>query len=205
MAILKAPLFSLGASGKLGGALVYFSWKGLNVVREYVIPANPRTSGQTTQRGYLSDVVDKIHEAQASEGFALDEEDTIAYSLLGSKEPTPRTWFNTIVKQWLDQKILAKIPIVWGNGHLTPGSLKLTFQITKGWCESSEPTDGNIYYGTSKSALVNVLACDYSEIAAGKDIPNLTKGVKYFAQYRPDTHTDFIGSNSGIYYGTPTA
>ncbi|GAH96000.1 unnamed protein product, partial [marine sediment metagenome] len=37
MAKLKGPLFSLGASQQLGKALVFFGWKGLDVVREYVI------------------------------------------------------------------------------------------------------------------------------------------------------------------------
>lgn len=52
MAILKAPLLSFGASGKIADTLVHFTWKGLNVVREHVIPANPRTAAQQTQRGY---------------------------------------------------------------------------------------------------------------------------------------------------------
>src|SRR3972149_2455449 len=38
MAKLKAPLLSFGASGKLADTLVYFPWKGLAVVRSYVIP-----------------------------------------------------------------------------------------------------------------------------------------------------------------------
>src|SRR3989304_1243517 len=51
MAKLKAPLLSFGASGKLADTLVYFPWKGLAVVRSYVIPANPNSAGQQTQRG----------------------------------------------------------------------------------------------------------------------------------------------------------
>ena len=80
MAKVKAPLFGFGASGKLGNALVYFGWKGLNVVREYVIPANPRTTAQVTQRGYLTGAVAKVHAAQARPANALDELDTSAYA-----------------------------------------------------------------------------------------------------------------------------
>ena len=50
MAIVKAPLLSLGASGKLAGTLVATTWKGLKVMREYVIPANPKSADQVTQR-----------------------------------------------------------------------------------------------------------------------------------------------------------
>lgn len=41
---------SMSASGKLANALVFAGWKGVNYVREYVIPANPQTSGQGDQR-----------------------------------------------------------------------------------------------------------------------------------------------------------
>ncbi len=53
MARVNGPLFSLDASGQLGRAVVYTKWKGRNVVREYVIPANPRSLAQHWQRGQL--------------------------------------------------------------------------------------------------------------------------------------------------------
>jgi len=40
----------MGAAGKLGNALVYFPWKGLNVVREYLIPTNKQSGSQGDQR-----------------------------------------------------------------------------------------------------------------------------------------------------------
>ena len=42
MAKVTGPLFSIGARNKFAGALVYFPWKGLNVVRELVKPSQPR-------------------------------------------------------------------------------------------------------------------------------------------------------------------
>ncbi|KKL86953.1 hypothetical protein LCGC14_1939620, partial [marine sediment metagenome] len=57
MAIVKAPLLSLGASGKIAGTLVATTWKGLKVMREYVKPANPRTPDQLVQRGLFADAV----------------------------------------------------------------------------------------------------------------------------------------------------
>ena len=205
MAKLKAPLLSLGAAGAIGKSLVFFSWKGLDVVREYVVPSNPRTSAQLTQRGYVTAAVARIHELQAFGASPLDEEDTSAYALLGSKEPTPRTWFNTIVKQWCDQKVASKLPCIWADGHLTPGSEQLTFTIPRYLEESGIPTQGDIHYGTSKTALIHSLSCTPNELMAGKIIPDLTVGVKYYAQYRPDVPATFVGSNSGIYYGVPTA
>jgi len=204
MAKLKGPLFSFGAAGAIGKTLVYFGWKGLDVVREYVIPANPQTTPQTTQRGYLTDAVAATHTAQAHETKPLSEGDSTAYALLGSTYPTPRTWFNSIVKQWLDQKVATKIPVIYRWGFIYPGDtlLRVTMQLDE---ESSLITDGKLYYGTSRTALINSVDCTRAEILAEKEITGLVNGTKYFVQYRPDTPTTFAGSNSGIYYGKPHA
>ncbi|MBA7687234.1 hypothetical protein ES703_95695 [subsurface metagenome] len=65
MAKLKAPLLSMGASGKIGDIMVFFPWKGINVVREYVIPANPKTALQIAQRAHVTEAVAYIHTAMA--------------------------------------------------------------------------------------------------------------------------------------------
>lgn len=53
MAKLIGPLYSMGASGKIGDAMVFFPWKGLNVVRQWVIPVNRMSGGQGDQRIFL--------------------------------------------------------------------------------------------------------------------------------------------------------
>jgi hypothetical protein len=40
----------MGASGQIGKTLVAFTWKGLNVMRGHVVPANPRTQAQQDHR-----------------------------------------------------------------------------------------------------------------------------------------------------------
>jgi len=50
---LIGPLYSMGASGKIGDAMVFFPWKGLNVVRQWVIPVNKMSGGQGDQRVML--------------------------------------------------------------------------------------------------------------------------------------------------------
>lgn len=50
MAKTTGPLFSMDASGAFGGALVFGKWKGRNVVRQLVTPANPNTIGQENSR-----------------------------------------------------------------------------------------------------------------------------------------------------------
>jgi hypothetical protein len=202
MAKLKAPLFSLGASGQLGKALVFFGWKGLNVVREHVVPANPKTTAQNTQRGYLTEAVAQIHTAQAH-AFALTSLDVSAYALWGSTFATPRTWFNQAVKNIIDQLVKAGKYTVCKMGVSTPasGTLNITIKLA----HKAHDTGGSFYYGTSKTALVNSMAADVTDEIRHKLITGLTNGVKYYWQYRSSAPDASIGIRSGIYYGTPAA
>lgn len=53
MATTKGPLFSLDASGTVGGAIVFSHWKGRNVVRRHAVPANPKSGGQVGVRSMM--------------------------------------------------------------------------------------------------------------------------------------------------------
>ncbi len=53
MASVKGPLFSLDASGSIGGAVVFSKWKGRNYVRRHAIPANPKSAAQTGTRAMM--------------------------------------------------------------------------------------------------------------------------------------------------------
>jgi len=50
MAKVTGPLYSMSASGKLANAMVFFGWKGINVVRQWVVPSNPKSALQGDQR-----------------------------------------------------------------------------------------------------------------------------------------------------------
>lgn len=199
MAKLKAPLLSLGASGAIGKAIVFFPWKGLNVAREFVVPANPNTATQQAQRGLLRDAVSDIHWCQA-QAAPMVETDVSAYALLGSCEPSPRTWFNTIVKGYIDQLKDALDYCIFFRPTITPGVDQITLMLAAYKSTGFGITAGYIYYGTSKTALVNSIACSHGDLQGGKAIPGLTTGVKYFMQYRPTEPVDYLGTRSGIYY-----
>ena len=201
MAKLKAPLMSLGASGKLGGALVFFGWKGLNVVREYVIPSNPKTAGQTTQRGYLTLMVALIHSHQASAMHPLTAKDIIALALLSSTYPTPRTWFNQAVKDGIDQLVAGLREALFTSAVITPGADKLDVEI---WNLGIAPTAGKWWYGTSRTAMVHSVASTHVGGSSAASISGLVTGTKYFVQFRPTLPATILGTRSGIYYGTPT-
>lgn len=199
MAKLTAPLFSFAASGKLADTLVFMGWKGLNNVRKYVIPSNPQTTAQNTQRGYLGDAVDMVHAAQAEAVDPLDSADQMALSALGSLEATPRTWFNTQVKMYIEQHVAALKGAIFRNITLTPGVDKVTVQGTFTKEGANDITAVNIKYGTSPTNLIGTVAATKAELAAGKDVTSLVTDVKYYFQIQPTAHADFVGMNSGIY------
>ena len=54
MARVQAPLLSLSASGTIGSAITFSSWKGRPYVRTRVIPANPRSGLQVGMRSGIT-------------------------------------------------------------------------------------------------------------------------------------------------------
>jgi hypothetical protein len=53
MAIAKAPLFGLDASGTIAGSIVFSKWKGRNYVRRHAVPSNPQSGLQVGMRAGL--------------------------------------------------------------------------------------------------------------------------------------------------------
>lgn len=50
---VTGPLYSMTASGKLADAMVFFSWKGIAVVRQWLIPKNKKSVDQGDVRVIL--------------------------------------------------------------------------------------------------------------------------------------------------------
>ena len=201
MAKLKGPLFSLGASQQIGKALVYFPWKGLNVVREYVIPSNPKSPAQQTQRGYMSTAVAAVHTAMADAAVPMLAVDFSAYGLWASVVQRATTWFNQAVRNFIDQLHDGLGGIVYGNGLVTPGVGTATLAIDDG---TSTVTAGDFRFGTSKTALINSQVAVVAATNISVTIPALTAGTKYYIQFVPSAPAGAIGALSGIYHCTPT-
>jgi hypothetical protein len=205
MAKANAPLFSFGASGKLANALVYYGWKGLNCIRSYVVPANPKTAAQVTQRGYMDDAVGLIHTCQALASNPLDGDDVAALALLASCEATPRTWFNEQVKKYVDCMVAGKTPCIYHDGTIsdkTANSIDLVLYITEETAD--DLAAGKFYFGTSKTALIHSKAATVTghtsvALVAEDCSAFLTAGEKYFVQFRPDSGDPCEGADSGIY------
>lgn len=206
MAKLKAPLLSLGAAGAIGKSLVFFPWKGLDVVREYVVPANPKSTAQGIQRDYVKDCVAAIHTAQGLASNWFKETDMIAFANWASIFATPRTWFNQIVKNWLDQRVDGLRSAIYRDVTLVAQDKAVWYRVWYTADGDNNITAGNIFYGTSKTALINSVVASVGDgDRVDNIIPNLVNGTKYYFQFRPTLHEDFVGSRSGISHCTPHA
>ncbi len=205
MAKLKAPLLSLGASGQLAKTLVYFNWKGLNVVRGYAVPSNPKTALQITQRGYVTAAVAMIHTALAHATHPLSSADQVANSALASAKGLIMTWFNQMTKLWVDVAVAAKTSVVYSAGVITdPTAAAFIMYLYLNEETPNDLADGTFYFGTSKTNLIHSEAADlnpgsYVYINAKDLSAFLTAGVKYYVQFRPDSGDPCEGADSGIY------
>ncbi len=206
MAKLKAPLLSLGATGQLAKTLVFFPWKGINVVREYVIPAYSDTPLQVVQRDYVKDAVAKIHDAMARETFSLGSVDQVALSALASAKGKIMTWFNQAVKLWVDVKVAEASPIIYSGFTLVDADVTaFHIRIFLNEETSKDLNAGKFYFGTSKTNLIHSYAGELDDgVSMGIDTVDLsailTAGKKYFVQFRPDGVDPCVGADSGIYY-----
>jgi len=205
MAKLKGPLFSLHASGALAKTLVYFGWKGLKVVRSYVIPANPNTTDQQTQRGYMTTAVALIHAAEVAAANPLDEDDQSAYRRLAGTRPTPRTWFNEAVKQCVDAEVAGFGQVIYANGTIsdpTVGSIDMIMTLEEG--AGITVAAGKFLFGSSPSNLIHSKAATVTPntsvaLVAEDCSAFLTAGNRYYVQFRPDVADPAQGCDSGIY------
>jgi hypothetical protein len=191
---------SLGASQQLGKSLVFFNWKGLDVVREYVIPTNPNTTSQQTQRNFLKAALTAIHGAMSHPVFPLGLVDKSAYALWASIEATPRTWFNEAVKNYVDQGVAGLNGQVYCGGAIVEAADEVDIDI---YNYTGDVTAGYFWYGTSKTALLNSKVATVAGQKLSADLTGLTTGVKYYIQFRPTAPAGQVGAYSGIYHGTP--
>ena len=96
MAKVTGPLFSLSASGQIAKTLVFMKWKGIADVRKYVIPANPNTAAQQTQRAFITAALAMWH---VTDWVAAD---LTAWNLHATTLGKVMSGFNSFVKLFVD-------------------------------------------------------------------------------------------------------
>jgi len=59
MVRVTGPFLSLDARGTLGDVMTGSFWRGINYIRQRIVPHNPKSTRQTAIRGVLTDGVSK--------------------------------------------------------------------------------------------------------------------------------------------------
>ena len=207
MAKVTMPLMGTRASGKLADSIVYMHWKGIETVRQYVIPTNPKTPAQIHQRIIrFKAAVDMWH------SFSLIEGDATAWRMLASTLVSKihpsfigcMTAFNALVRFFVDG-LVADSAAVWNeiskvyvtNNHAA------TFETTLTECTQADTI--KMYHGTSKTYMPN----ETVEEAGGADDlvifkpAGLVAGVKYYYYFKSTAAHRM--ARTGIYSYTPVA
>jgi len=211
MAKLKAPLLSLGASGAIGKTLVYFPWKGINAVREYVIPTNPQTDLQIAQRAFIKEVVSLLHTQMTDATDPFEADDKSAYLWLASLSKTPITWFNALCRAWINAGVAGKIKVFFAHQLATPASGQVTIsaKMVKLTADTF-PTTANVRWGVKKTLLLGSKDCGVitdGAVSVAVDVATdgLVAGTQYYFQIRAVEDTAETPSVSGLVLGIPGA
>lgn len=196
MAKLKGPLFSFGARGKLGGALVYFPWKGINAVREYVIPANPNTTDQAAQRTHMTNAVAEWH------GAAYTADDVTAWNKLAGILKESMSGFNRMVREFINEAILGN---TWERVKNAVVTAYATATIDVDIDKVSGGNAPTIYWGTRKTHFPN--SASMADTAANRWFYQITglnaSTLYYFYIDVGASGTDY--GRTGIYQQRTTA
>ena len=145
MAKVKGPLFSLSASGQIAKTLVYGDWKGIDVVRKYVIPANPNTAAQQQQRGYFGNAVEDWH----TDGFTAV--DVVAWNLYALAQKVAASGFNMLVKLKITCAVASESWVALKDCLVTAvGAAGAQINIT-----GTVGSTIKLYWGTSKTSMFN--------------------------------------------------
>lgn len=200
MAKVTGPLLSLGASGKIADTLVFGSWKGLRVARSYVVPANPNTAAQSTQRGHMTAAVAAWHSATAP---VLDGDDKEAWGryagVLG-----PMSGFNAFCRSYINEEVAGGTPaLIFGDeDNADPDADDFGVEVTMrgGATENVTVHIGNslTFFPVTDTQAASSGVATFSAIDTGFAVG--TRAYWYFDQGTPGAGY----TRSGIYTGVLT-
>jgi hypothetical protein len=132
MALVTGPLMSVAASGKYAGSIVFTTWKGRPVARQFVKPSNPKTAMQTGLRammGFLSAAWASLAAlSQASYDSFASAANISSFNAFCGKNQNLWTQSETPTQLWPAAKSSSGITIT--TQTLTGGNGQVTLSIT---------------------------------------------------------------------------
>ena len=187
MAKVTGPLMSMDARGKLANAIVFIGWRGIQDVRRWVKPANPRTTKQVEQRNRFTQAVDKYHE--------LTPTDKAAWETKASGKPYSgfNLFVSRVVKTLVAGKTWQLIKDVKAE-NITSSSADIT-----GYTDNAELV--RVEYGTNPGVYTAYADEPSGRTEAGTftvSLSGLASGTTYY--YRVITKTtDGVWGETGEY------
>jgi len=187
MAKVILPLGSFSASGQIGRAFVYFPWKGIKCVREYIIPANPNTAGQQSQRAVFKDAVDDYH------ATGYKDVDLTAWRKKAGQSSSPLTYFNQVVKDYIDT-------INAGDNWTAMKDMRITILTATSFTATIEVTTDYtpvLYWGVNPGYMPNTQSHVFNDPDASFAVTGLPSGTWIFYYVKNSDAGE--GGNTGIY------
>lgn len=198
MAKLTAPLLSLSASGSIAGSITYGTWKGVKYARQRVIPANPNTANQQTQRGYITTNVSRWH-STVNPLNALDKANLDRGALYAGR---PMSGFNLFCLCGINT-LKASVSLLHLHGTTESAITASGFKIV---VTHSSSAAVKIRYGVSPTALITVQTRDEASTPGTTStftLTGLSATTKYY--YRVYNSTAYSEEQLGIGQVTTTA
>ena len=197
MAIVESPLLALSAKKTIGKTLTYMRLKGQNVVRQRVIPANPHTASQQTQRGLMSAAVELFHI------LGLTAVDLAALNRWATASFRKLSGYNLFVKTRVDYLIDN------GDASVEPPNTATIGVPTDDSCtvefDAASSETPNAFIGTSKTSQLTIVACAVGDTLEWKAaFTGLSPSTTYYF-YLVSYDTDANDQRSGLYTFTTAA
>jgi hypothetical protein len=206
MARTKAPLFSLGASGSIGGSIVFATWKGRAYVRELVTPSNPQSGLQVGMRAALrfnSQVFSSIGAtAQANwKAEGKPRNITALDAMVGENGTAVRQNFGP-KKDPTDPAGAVEAAPTAQTATAQPKSIKVTWTDSAGandWCTMiwMSKTNG---FTPDVSNLIRIIPRGVQSFT----VAGLTTGTPYYFQLAGVEVGGTIGTHTAQFSATPT-
>lgn len=208
MARVKGPLFSMEASGTIGGAIVFSKWKGRDYVRRHAIPSNPKSGLQTGVRavfGFIAQQYAGLSEADVSDWQDLAAGDNI----------TP---LNAQIRDAVDR---ARRNLGWRENTTDTGSTAPAAPTAA--TATAQPHTLVLDWTDPAGDVANYCIAIYRSVTTGftPDISNLvavvpvgtetytdvglTAGTEYFYRARGINTDGVLGALIAQFSGTPTS
>lgn len=210
MATTKGPLFSLDATGTVGGAIVFSHWKGRNVVRRHAVPANPKSGGQLGVRAMMKFL------SQQWAGLTAGEQTTWDDPAAAPNISPFNAYVSTSMKRWgvydgPTQAYPAALGDTAGtllNEAATAQSRAILLDIDVSVLADNWGIiihrDPITAFTPSRQNAVEIIAGLSAASFTFLDFP-LIVGVEQFYRFTPFSEAGVIGSFAGEVSATPTA